>query len=369
MRFSRKTSPILLSILALLSSSNAKPLPKEQSLFLRAQNVSLELRQCAVPCGWESQYCCSSDQKCYTSNGIAGCSATAADSQAAQTGGGGGGGYQLYTTTYTETDLRTITSTWSVMATPGNSYGGTPTATGDVTATALVCGAGQESCGSWLCCDSSQMCISPGQCGAKSSNSAFIRPTSNTVATVTSTAAATTTEAFQTPVASDGSNISAQPDNNGLSGGAIAGIVIGVLLGLFLLFLLLACLCCKGLIDGLLALFGCGKKRRTEETYIETHHSHHGSHGPPPKRRWFGMAAGPSRPKPEKKSGIGFLGVAGILGTLAVILGLKRKHDRHHDEKSSYGSVTSYSYSDDYTTSASSASSDRRTRTTRHSRR
>lgn len=203
--------------------------------------------------------------------------------------------------------------------------------------------------------------------------SAFIRPTSNTVETVTATGTATTTVAFQTAVATDGSSVmgTTVSTNNGLSGGAIAGIVIGVLAAIFLLILFCICCCAKGAIDGVKALLGLGKKKptrvETEEVYVR--HSHHGgsSSRPPQQRTWFGM--GPSRPaRPEKKSS-GWGGasvVAGALAALAVGLGLKRRHDRKDNKTEYSGSSESYSY---YTgTSESSESSDRRTRDSRRSR-
>ena len=268
----------------------------------------------------------------------------------------------MVTTTITRTDLVTFVSTYSVplAAAP------TPTSNG------MVCNVNlnQFLCGSTCCVYGQQFCQS-GQCApiggstggaivpaptfSSVSNSAFIRPTSNTIQTVTQTASASTTMPFQSPVATDGGNLAPVPvtSGGGLSGGAIAGIVIGVLLGLLLLFLICACLCCKSILDGILALFGIGgKKKRTEETYIETHHSHHSGHGAaPPPRRWFGMRPGRAEKPPKKSSGVGgLLGVGGALAALAIVLGLKRRSDKK-SEKSEY-TGSSYSYSD-YTTSES----------------
>ncbi|KAL8781926.1 MAG: hypothetical protein Q9194_000119 [Teloschistes cf. exilis] len=290
----------------------------------------------------------------------------------------GSGQYQLVTTTWTETDLVLRTSTYSIPL-------GTPTSQQATVATALSCNSqlGESPCGS-ICCAAAQqcqwqvgsmMCVATGGVSgdvssfyyssvtAASSGSAAIRPTSNTVQTVTSTGSATTTVPFVSASATQGgatAGMQATTSNNGLSGGAIAGIVIGVLVGIFLLLLICAACCFKGLLDTILGFFGLGPKRRKrEETIIEERHSHHhGGGGGGGGGRWFG-AAGPSRIDRANKSG-GFGGataVAAGLTTLAVLLGLKRRRDRR--EKGSYGTRSSYSY--DYDTSSSSASSDRRT--------
>jgi hypothetical protein len=177
------------------------------------------------------------------------------------------------------------------------------------------------------------------------------RPTSGTVVTVTSIGSATTTQSFLAPLGTDGSTLigTQQSSGGGLSGGAIAGIVIGVIAGIIILLLICACYCFKGILDSLLAIFGLGPRarRRTEETIIEERHSHHGS-GAVGGRTWFGSR--PSRAEKRKESsGLGLAGVGAALATLAVVLGLKRRHDRRYEEKSSYGS--SY-YDSEYTSSS-----------------
>jgi hypothetical protein len=144
--------------------------------------------------------------------------------------------------------------------------------------------------------------------------------------------------------------------NNGLSGGAIAGIVIGVLLGLGLLGFILFCCCVKGLIDGCLACFGFGKKKKERVTEVDEYerYSHHTSGGP--KRTWYGAPIRTSKPAPKKEhhEGRNILAVLGGLGALWAILGLKRRHDKQErkDERRSEG-YSEYSYSEDYYTSAS----------------
>lgn len=196
---------------------------------------------------------------------------------------------------------------------------------------------------------------------------------------------------FQSPIPTGAAGIPIEQTGGGggLSGGAIAGIVIGVLLGVLLLFLLCLFCCFRALFNTLMACFGGGKrkggKHTHEETYIEEHHHSSGGAG---GRRWYGQ--GPARPARSKKSsGGGFgnaLGIGALLGGAALALGLKRKHDRKHDEKSTVISGSSAYYSDDYTSSSefhtdiqtlqptnilagSASSSDRHTRHTRHSSR
>ncbi|KAI9722355.1 MAG: hypothetical protein M1812_001827 [Candelaria pacifica] len=387
MRFSQ-APPTLLSLLAIIltsaHSTTAKPYPRDESSDASNTNI-LEERVCAIPCGWNG-LCCAQGQTCTTdSSGQPLCGsgggavvattalAQAAVSQAAvattaapvQTAAGGQ--WQYYTSTWIETNLVTRTSVYSSFI--GATAQQAPATTYQVQTTA-VAGAGTASCNYALnetpcgniCCSGQQHCMSLGQCaagaGGSSNNnyntqtiSAAIRPT--TVQTVTTTA--TTTGPFQTtvPTGTSGSSLtgaSAQ-SNNGLSGGAIAGIVIGVIAGIILLLLLLAACCFKAGIDGLLALFGLGgkKRRRTEETYVEERYSHHGGGGSG-GRRWYG-GGGPSRPeRPQKSGGVGGLGAVGAgLAALAVILGLKRRQGRN--EKSSFGSGSSYTYSTDYTSS------------------
>ena len=351
----RNLAFLLLFTLSTLDLIFANPLPRTLLTNDFPTNHSLELRDCGgVSCGWQNWLCCGSNQACATSSGQALC----VDAAATAPGSGGGSG-QVVTTTYVETDLTTITTTYTV--------GGTaPTSVSGATCNANI---GQTQCGTGpiQCCEASQWC-NGNQCIAYGGGSSgvpatysqattisnFVAPTSVGTATVTSAMSVTTTIPFQTPVGSSGSAITGQmvSTNNGLSAGAIAGIVIGVIVGLIILFLILACLCCRSIFD---AIFG-RKKRKETTTYIETHHSHHGSGpAPPPPRRFFGMLPGrPDRPEKKKSSGFGgLLGVGALLATVAVVLGLRRRSKKQDEVKTEY-TASDYTYSyDDYTTSAS----------------
>ncbi|KAL8838048.1 MAG: hypothetical protein Q9170_002284 [Blastenia crenularia] len=350
MRLSTSSPPTLLSLLAtiltLTHTSQAKP-------YLRELHFGLEERTCANPCGSESQFCCQVSETCVTSGWppIAQCvSGSTGSSSAPQAQANVNGQYQLVTTTWTETDLVLRTSTYSVpIGAP------TPTTQQATVATPLSCSAqlGESPCNSistgGVSGDVSSFYYS--SVTAAASGTAFVRPTSNTVQTVTSTGSATTTVPFVSASATQGgatAGMTATTSNNGLSAGAIAGIVIGVLFGILILLFICAACCFKGLLDGILAFFGLGPRRRKQETtYIEERHSHHtgAAAGASGGRTWFG-ASGPSRvDRPKKDSGLGgFTAVAAGLGTLAVLLGLKRRRDRR--EKDSYGTASSYSYSD-----------------------
>ena len=363
--------PTLLSLLAIVLSSThtsyAKPLPRDDNR-IEARNSTLELRCVGTPCGWTGQLCCDAGQTCFTdSNNQAQCG-TGSDGGGTQgTNNQNNGQWQLYTTTYVETDLVTRTSTYSSYFGGATSVYVAPTQELAPVPTTATCNTGYNEipCGN-ICCAVGQYCQYQGQCAAVGgggdfsssyyysvTGSAFIRPTSNGVETITSTGPATTTVPFQTPTpTSDGSTtgVEASTTNNGLSGGAIAGIVIGVLIGLALLFLLCACFCFKGLLDGLLALFGLGPRRkRKTETYIEERHSTHHGGGGGGGRTWFGTR--PSRVDRPKKSGGfgGFTAVASGLAGLALLLGLKRRKDRR--DKDSYTTGSDYTYSD-YTSSS-----------------
>ncbi|KAL9007191.1 MAG: hypothetical protein Q9188_000125 [Gyalolechia gomerana] len=367
MRLSTSLPPALLSLLTILLTSThpVQAKPYLRNLHLDTHNA-LEERSCANPCGSESQYCCQASETCVTSGWppIAQCVAgSGGSSGGSPVQANANGQYQLVTTTWTETDLVLRTSTYSVpISAP------TPTTQQATVATGLSCNAqlGESPCNS-ICCATGQscqwsqgqmMCVASGGVSGDVSSfyyssvtgTAFVRPTSNTVQTVTSTGSATTTVPFQSASPTQEgatAGMAATTNNNGLSPGAIAGIVIGVLVGIIILLVICAACCFKGLLDGILAFLGLGPRRRKRETtYIEERHSHRTGGGG--GGRWFG-ASGPSRiDRPAQKEGGGgfggFTAVAAGLGTLAVLLGLKRRRDRK--DRDSYGTASSYSYTD-----------------------
>lgn len=229
-------------------------------------------------------------------------------------GSGGGGTWEYYTTTYvlTETDTKTITSTWSSLI---------PTATGS---TSCRTDLGETACGN-TCCGAAFVCAND-QCIVGSS-SIWVTATATppvrgtTQSTMTQIATATTTQGFIPPVGTDGATlIGVHAGGGGLSGGAIAGIVIGVIAGVFILLLLCACMCCKGALDALFACLCPGRRKRKDTTYVEERYHHHAHGSKPEGRTWFGT-------RPSASEG--------------------------GEKKSKWGSPSSYYYYSDYYTSAS----------------
>ncbi|KAI4164670.1 MAG: hypothetical protein LQ342_001644 [Letrouitia transgressa] len=361
------SSPTLFSLLAIVLTSShptqAKPYPRTE-LVIEAQNTTLAKRECSNPCGWTGQLCCGASESCYTdSAGQAQCGAgTSSSSGGSPQANNANGQWQWFTTTYVETDLVTRTSTYSSFCATSPTVQQGSFATGARTCNTQL---SETPCGS-ICCAMGQYCQYQGQCAAAAggggdvssfyyssvtaTGNSFVRPTSNTVQTVTSTGSATTTIPFGTASPTVGgatAGMQATTSNNGLSGGAIAGIVIGVIAGVILLLIICGLCCFKGLIDGVLGFFGLGPRRRRrerEETYIEERHSHHGGGG---GGRWWGTTR-PSRiERPQRRNDGGFGGfgaVAAGLTALAVLLGLKRRRDRR--DKESYGTGSMYTYSD-----------------------
>jgi hypothetical protein len=384
MRLSQ-TPPSLLSLVlvALSNLEQARAFPLGEFDF---GALLLGRTTCVSYCGADNQFCCTDGQACTTLPGnVATCMAGVGGPAVAT----GQGGYAVYTTTYTETDLVLRTSTYtSNWAAASSVQPVAPLAT-----TALICDTslGQSGCGS-ICCAADQMCVKPlgNSCTARATSWVFVptatntpvysaptssdtfvpplRPTSGGVSTATATP--TTTQPFLPPATASGSSlpIVASSSNNGLSGAAIAGIVIGVIAGIILLLLLCFCLIVKAGFDGILAIFGLGKnkKRRDEKVIIteEERYSRHSTGGGarPAHSGWFGGAGRPAKVTDERKkksSGFGGLGGvgAGLLG-LAVVLGLKRNHDKKERAAASHAgrsdlSSSYYSY-DSYTGSSPS---------------
>ncbi|KAF2671932.1 hypothetical protein BT63DRAFT_422446 [Microthyrium microscopicum] len=354
-----------ITLLALTQSSSANPLSALAQIFesapvQTANATHLELkRQCANPCGYYGQLCCATGQTCTTdANNQAQCAGGAAATT-------GSGAWQLYTSTYVQTNAVTITSVYSSWI---------PSSTG----AACNYAANESPCGG-ICCKSGFYCYASGTCAA-AGNGGFTttgvvvgtvpaRPTTISGVVVTQTISPTTTMAFQTPVTTGATNGTIVGQKHGLSGGAIAGIVIGTLLGIALLFFLCACFCCFEAFRGLFALFGIGKnrkdRRRTSTVVEEDEYIRHHRHGNSAMmgaaaggRRWHGSRRSSSdrysrrsRPPPPKKSGGGgwMTALAAGAGTAALAGIFSRKKTEKRTEKSESGYTgSSYDYSYSY---------------------
>ncbi|CAF9927932.1 MAG: hypothetical protein ALECFALPRED_003911 [Alectoria fallacina] len=354
---------LLFTILSSTHTSDARRNARDREL-LESQYHYLSERSCAgTACGWSGQLCCTSDQACSTNSlGQAECVASSSADTSEE------GQWEYYTTTFVESELVTMTSTYSSFFAAES----TTATAASPTISAISCDTSmnESPCGT-ICCAVGQYCAFAGQCAASNGNSdlsssylnsvvsttataaatntAFIRPTTNVATTITTTGSMTTTVPFMTASASASSassaaGMTATTANNGLSAGAIAGIVIGVLLGLFLLFLFCAFYCFKGLLDGILSFFGLRNRKRRTEVIEEERYSHHGRASGGGGRTWYGGTARPARVDRPKQDGLGgFLGVAGILGALAIFLGLKRRRDRRAKTETT---ASTYSYSD-----------------------
>lgn len=372
MRFHSTPRPLLQLITAILLTPTlvtSKPYPKGSSPArggLSFNNLFGRTECSGQLCGWDDQLCCEAGSACYTdSNSQAQCSSTG---YVAATTAAGAGYYSYYTTTFYETDTvlsTAVMSTWVGEAT-------TTAYVAPAATTAISCNyaLNESPCGS-ICCASGQYCAVSGQCSAAAAGSsgyyssvysssyntasAPLRATSNTVAIVTASVTPTTTIPFETPVATGANVTLTQSEANtsgGLSGGAIAGIVIGVILGVALLLLICFYCCLRGLLDGCLAIFGLGGRRRRRETEVDVYErrSHRSSGGG--GRTWYG-ASRPARVERREErrtegGGANWLGIGAGLAGLAAVLGLKRRHDRRRQEEKS-----EYSYESDYYTSAS----------------
>lgn len=370
----RSTLAGLAALAVLLPSALAKPHPVHldelRELHNAPQLVERQATCAGVTCGYDGWLCCPAGSSCLTdANNQAQCGS----------GGGNSGVWVTHTTVYSSFVPATATAS---------------------------CKDSQSPCGS-NCCASGYWCsnAAEGKCallGAGSSGGIFptgplnpsapLRPTNSGLVIVTYTGTPTVTQPFSSPIPTGaaGSMTQTGAASGGLSGGAIAGIVIGVLLAILLLLLLCLFCCARALFDTLLAIFGFGNKRKHthEETYIEEHH-HSGGAAAAGGRTWYGgrRPSRPSRVGSEKHSGgKKGLGMAAALGGMALALGLKRKHDQKHDDKSTTISGSSAYYSEYTSTSkftknlnvqfaitnrdsGSASSSDRNTRTHHSSRR
>ncbi|KAK4648821.1 uncharacterized protein QC761_113530 [Podospora bellae-mahoneyi] len=350
----------------LFLAGSAAAIPFNNGLYAAGYGYLVQRDGCPVPCGYQNQYCCDTNSACVTNNGIAACTPAA----------GAGGGVAWYTTTWTET--KTYTKTWQSVI---------PAATGVSGADCIPeAGSGWIACGS-ICCDSWQYCQHAGQCmanpGAGPGGVVIVTNTNTAVQTVTTQFSAPfrVTSGTATTTNSAGGAIQTGDDAEpveggtagGLSPGAIAGIVIGSIAGVALLLAICACCIVRGLWHGVMAILGFGKKdKRTKETIIEeerytrrgSSHAGRTNHG-----SWYGGRPSTVSSRKDKKSGAGLLGMGAALGTLALLLGLKKDKKKRAPVKSRSDISSSY-YSDVYTNdSPSSLSSDRRTRRShRHSR-
>ncbi|KAJ2897266.1 hypothetical protein MKZ38_004820 [Zalerion maritima] len=344
------------ALLLSLPFASAGPYPRDA--LHNAGFGYLMARDCVTYCGANNEVCCETNQICTTISA----NPTCVWGQVA---------VDVYTTTWTETQVytRTVSSTYELVTTEAVVEQCVPPD-----------GSGQTACGS-VCCASTQTCAWEGQCMVRSSGlgvsssyavtttingvlttqySQPYKPTSDTTTTTTVGATAT------------GTTVAVTDDDDGLSGGAIAGIVIGVIAGVILLLLLCACCVVKGAWSTFMGMFGKKDHHHDrekividEERYVRhgsASHSRRNGHG-----SWYGdrPSAAASR---KKEGGKGLMGMAAGLGTLALILGLKRHDDHKSKPARSRSSYSSSYFTDSYTGSSPSSASTRRTRQTRGSR-
>ncbi|KAL2142611.1 hypothetical protein VTI28DRAFT_1002 [Corynascus sepedonium] len=359
----RISSALLLLFGSLAQDAVAHPYPRDD---LHAAGYGyLMPRQCNQYCGYNNMFCCEEGTECYTYGEYAGCSSTA------------GGGWARFTTTWTLTKTFTKTYDSYIPATTA------PPGTGNCVPPE---GSGWIACGR-ICCASWQYCASEGNCvangpgpgpqpepepttvtsGGETITTGFSAPWRVTSGTTRATATTATNEGSSTTTGA----VSPGGTSGGLSGGAIAGIVVGTIAGVALLLLICACCVVRGLWHGLLAIFGLGKKKDEDEDHRRgSSYTHRDSHS-----SWYGGRPSSVAAKKEKSKGAGLLGLGAALGTLALLLGLRREKKKKEAgptrsrSRRTRSDISSSYWSDSYTvTSPSSRSSDRRTRHTRHSR-
>lgn len=382
--------PTLLSISTLLQSANANPFPKDD-LHNTLSYGFLQDPMCASYCGVENEHCCSGGEVCVTSDSIAGCATVTVATKVATIFPRQEDSWSYYTSTWTETE--TFTSTFS-------SYWGGASAT----ATCVAQSEGETSCGA-ICCASDQYCAYAGQCsavagggGVGATTTAATATSWTTYATTMTTAGSTITTQYSAPYrvtgtgstststgtmesatstgSGNGTVVSEGTGGSNLSGGAIAGIVIGVLAGVVLLLAICACCIMRGLWHGLLALLGLGPKKRDrnrdretviveEERYSRrgSSHANRNSHNSwfarNPARSTAGESRRTSEKVREKDSNQASWWGAGALGTLLLLLGLRRDKKRRSSTAAKRSSrarseVSSSYFSDSYTASSPS---------------
>ncbi|CAN8098626.1 unnamed protein product [Discula destructiva] len=398
----------LLAVTTLLQPALANPYPRDD-LHDTLNYGYLQDPICASYCGLENELCCSTGEVCMTADSVAACAGLIVATQVATIYPRQDDSWSVYTSTWT------VTATYT---TTGSSLWAAATSTASCVPQAV----GETNCGP-ICCASDQTCAYDGQCtAALGDGGGAVVPTGtaatswSTFATTMTTDGSTITTQFSAPYrvtgtgstntntatiesatttsSGNGTAVGAGTGGSSLSGGAIAGIVIGVLAGVALLLAICACCIVRGLWHGLLAVFGLGPKKRRgssrdRETVIveEERYSRRGSNSHAARNShtgWFARnpnrsAAGESRRTSEKArakdSNQATWWGAGALGTLMLLLGLRRDKKRRSSAAAKRSprprSNVSWSYvSDSYTASSpSSASSGGRTRDTRRSRR
>ncbi|ROV97953.1 hypothetical protein VSDG_04853 [Cytospora chrysosperma] len=400
-------STLILSLAALIQPTVANPYPKDDLHDSLGIGFLMD-RSCATYCGVDNQYCCSEGQACTTKGSIAGCTDTA-----------NGGGWDLYTTTWTEACTYTSTvSSYYAVTTAAAGGTCTPAAGSGQIACGSIC------CASWQYCAYEGQCSANAGAGttttaavgaggggvatttAMSTYKTTITSAGETITTqysapyrVTSGSETSTNSAFMESSTSNANGTAVTTGGASLSGGAIAGIVIGVIAGVIILLAICACCLMRGLWHGLLAIFGLGPQKKSRsrshdrETIIieEERYARHGAGaaagaglagaGAAAGRRdrhdgWF--AARPARSartgatdsrrmsqtekRRESNSNAGWWG-AGAMGTMALMLGLKRDNKRKAEQakRASRSSrprarseVSSSYFSDSYTASSPS---------------
>jgi outer membrane receptor protein involved in Fe transport len=122
----------------------------------------------------------------------------------------------------------------------------------------------------------------------------------------------------------------------------------------------------RGLWHGLLALLGIGSKKKKTESVIEeeeryhhhrrgSSHAHRDTHG-----SWYSgrpASAAARKEKGKSSSGAGLLGMGAALGTLALLLGLRRDKDKKKaapSKTTGRSDVSSSYWSDSYTATSPS---------------